>query len=520
MVTETKIGAAAGAADTSSPLLLRLTSIRKSFAGVPALKGVGFDLQSGEVHALAGENGAGKSTFIKIVGGAYTPDAGTIEVQGHSFAALTPGLARELGVAIVYQEFNLLPELSAAENMFLGNLPGGAFGYSARRTEQMATEILRRLGSNLDPSRLVGELTVAEQQLVEIGAALALDAKIIVMDEPSTVLANDDIALLHTVVRRLKAEGRGIIYISHRLDEVLSLADRVTVFKDGEKVTTAPVGELDHDKLIRAMIGRDLVDFFPNRQPPVPRALLNVRRATVPGKICDVDLSVGSGEIVGLAGLGGSGKTTLCRALVGLERLASGEITISGTPAPRSPRKAQRNGLVMVPEDRKAHGIFGGHTVAFNITIATLEKLKSLLLISAGKEKALVDTALAEFDIRPNRPSLNIVNLSGGNQQKAVLARALSSRPRMIILDEPTRGVDVGAKAEIYGLIQKLAEAGAGILIASSDVTELLGMCDRILVLNEGRMVRALSRDEATEETIVRAAANVAGATSIVAEAS
>lgn len=521
MVTTTDIPAVpvGEAADTSSPLLIRLTGIRKAFAGVPALKGVEFDLLQGEVHALAGENGAGKSTFIKIVGGAYTPDAGTIEVEGRMFAALTPALARDLGIAIVYQEFNLLPELSAAENMFLGNLPGGAFNYSAHRAEEMATEILQRLGSTLDPSRLVSELTVAEQQLVEIGAALALDARIIVMDEPSAVLANDDIALLHTVVRRLKAEGRGIIYISHRLDEVLRLADRVTVFKDGEKVTTAPVDQFDHDKLIRAMIGRDLVDFFPNRGPPAPKGLLNVQRATVAGKIFDVDLSVGSGEIVGLAGLGGSGKTTLCRAMVGLERLASGEISISGTPAPLSPRKAQREGLVMVPEDRKAHGIFGGHSLAFNITIATLEKLRSLLLISPRKERALVDVALTEFDIRPNRPSLDIVNLSGGNQQKAVLARTLSTGPRMIVLDEPTRGVDVGAKAEIYGLIQKLAEAGAGILIASSDVTELLGMCDRIFVLNEGRMVRMLTRAEATEETIVRAAANVHGSKLMPAEA-
>jgi len=499
------------ATDKSSPPLLRLTGIHKAFAGVPALKGVDFELRQGEVHALAGENGAGKSTFIKIVGGAYTPDSGTIEVSGQRFAALTPGQARAMGIAIVYQEFNLLPDLSAAENMFLGDLPRGAFGYSPRRTEEMAAEILRRLGSSLDPSRLVGELTVAEQQLVEIGAALALDARVIVMDEPSTVLANDDVAMLHQVVNRLRAEGRGIIYISHRLDEVLGLADRVTVFKDGEKVLTASTSEMDHDRLIRSMIGRDLVELFPDRKPPSPGRLLEVNRVTVPGKIFDIDVSVGTGEIVGLAGLGGSGKTTLCRALVGLENVSSGSISLAGKPAPRSPRSAQGAGLVMVPEDRKAHGIFGGHSVAFNITVATLDRLKSLLLISSAKERVLVDGAMSEFDIRPRQSALDIVNLSGGNQQKAVLARALSSNPRMIVLDEPTRGVDVGAKAEIYSLVQKLAQSGAGILIASSDVTELLGMCDRILVLNEGRLVRTLTREEASEEAIVRAAANVPG---------
>ena len=487
--------------------LLRLTGIKKAFSGIPALKGVHFELRAGEVHALAGENGAGKSTLIKIIGGAYTPDAGTIEVRGQSFSALTPKLAREFGIAVVYQEFNLLPDLSVAENMFLGDLPGGRFGgYSARHAQALAAGILQRLGSHLDPSRLVGELTVAEQQLIEIGAALALDAQVIIMDEPSTVLASEELGKLHDVVRRLRGEGRGVIYISHRLDEVLGLADRVTVFKDGEHVHTAPTSEMSHDMLIRTMIGRDLVDYFPDRAAPASGKLLDVRGLTVPGKIFDVSLAVGSGEIVGLAGLGGSGKTTLCRALVGLEAASAGEVRIEGVPAPGTPRGCARAGLVMVPEDRKAHGIFAGHPVAFNLTLSALERLKGLVLISKGRERALVDDAFANFDIRPRNRAIDIAKLSGGNQQKVVLGRWLSGNPRVIVLDEPTRGVDVGAKAEIYALVERLAEAGAAILIASSDVTELLGMCDRILVFHEGRLVQSLAGREATEEAVIRAA--------------
>ncbi len=489
------------------PPLLHLEGVTKAFGGVPALKGVHFTLEPGEVHALAGENGAGKSTFIKIISGAYTPDSGSITVAGSTYSALSPKQARALGIAVVYQEFNLLTELTVAENMFIGSLPGGRFGrYSPRQAEAEARRLLARLGADLDPSRLVNELTVAEQQLVEIGKALALDARIIVMDEPSTVLANSELAVLHDVVNRLRAEGRGVIYISHRLDEVLELADRVTIFKDGEHILTDSTANMTHDTLISNMIGRELGDFFPARDPHLGAEVLTVAGVTVPKKIFDMSFSVRSGEIVGLAGLGGSGKTTVARMLVGLEQMSSGTVSLRGLPAPRTPGTCAQAGLVMVPEDRKAHGIFAGHSIAFNLTIAALRRLKRFVLLSPDRERTLVEQSLSELDVRPKLPNLDIANLSGGNQQKVVLARWLSGDPKVVVLDEPTRGVDVGAKAEIYALVEQLSRAGAGILLASSDVTELLGMCDRIVVLQEGRLVETIDGARATEESVIRAA--------------
>lgn len=487
--------------------LLALRGITKSFSGVIALNGVDFDLMPGEIHALAGENGAGKSTFIKIISGAYTPDAGDIELSGRRIASLTTQMARQLGIAVVYQEFNLLPDLTIAENMFIGQLPGDRFGsYSPRRARLAASEILAQLGSPMDPDQLVSELGVAEQQMVEIGKALAMDFRVIIMDEPSTVLAKEELSLLHGVVRRLRDDGRSIIYISHRLDEVLELADRVTVFKDGERVRTSPANEWDHDKLIHAMIGRDLVDFFPDRKVHGEEPVLRVKNLTVPSKIFDVSLTLRRGEIIGLAGLGGSGKTTLCRSLVGLEPHSVGSIELEGKPVPGNPRQCANIGLVMVPEDRKLQGIFPGHSLSFNLTISALDRLNYFGWLSFARERSLVAQSMRDFDIRPANPILDIAKLSGGNQQKVVLARWLSRDPKVIVLDEPTRGVDVGAKAEIYALIEKLAETGAAVLIASSDVTELLGICDRILVFHQGRLVDNLTRDHATEEAVIRAA--------------
>ena len=503
------------AAPRSPAPLLRLAGVAKTFSGVTALNNVDFELAAGEIHALAGENGAGKSTLIKIISGAYTPDSGQIEMMGEQVSSLTTLKARQMGIAVVYQEFNLLPDLTVAENMFVGQLPGDGLGtYSPRLACEAAAEILSQLGSPMDPNQLVGELGVADQQLVEIGKALAMNFRVIILDEPSTVLAKEELDLLHSVVRRLRDDGRSVIYISHRLDEVLSLADRITVFKDGERIRTANAGQWDHDSLIRAMIGRDLVDFFPHRAVHEDQELLRVEGLTVPRKIYDVSVSLSRGEIVGIAGLGGSGKTTLCRALVGLEPHDSGSVVLDGDELQLSPRRSAAAGLVMVPEDRKQQGIFPGHSLAFNLTISTLGQLKNAGLLSFSKEERFVNRLMQDFDIRPASPGLDIAKLSGGNQQKVVLGRWLSRDPKVIVLDEPTRGVDVGAKAEIYRLIENLAESGAAVLIASSDLTELLGLCDRILVLHQGRLVDDISREAASEEAVIRAATISPSATS------
>jgi ABC-type sugar transport system ATPase subunit len=492
--------------------LLRLSGVSKAFGGVQALSDISFTLHAGEIHALAGENGAGKSTFVKLIAGVFPPDRGTILLNGQEHHRLTPKVARQSGIAVVHQEFNLLPELSVAENILLGALPRGRFrAVSPRQANRMAADILARLGSTIDPRRLVRELTVAEQQLVEIAKALAIDARIILLDEPSTVLSGSELEVLHGVLRRLRGEGRGLIYISHRLNEVFDLADRVTVFKDGRHVSTCETRELDHDELIRRMVGRPLVELFPQRHPSPGQPVLEIEHVSVPGKLFDVSFSLRQGEIVGLAGLGGSGRTTIARAIVGLERLAGGQIRLAGQPVPRSPAACAQAGLVMVPEDRKAHGILAEHSVAFNLSLPSLRQLLRHRVLSPRAEKALAERLIKDFGIRTPTPTVEIQRLSGGNQQKVVLARWLAQSPKVVVLDEPTRGVDVGAKAEIYALVEKLRETGVSILLASSELPEILGTCDRVLVMHEGRLVADMDRAAATEETIVRAATNSGG---------
>lgn len=495
--------------------LLELRGIDKAFGGAIALAGIDFTLLPGEVHALAGENGAGKSTFVKVVAGAHAPDAGVVVVGGVEYAHLTPRLAREQRIAVVHQEFNLLPDLSVAENLFLGDLPKGRLGtVSARRARERAGALLQRLGSPLDPRQLVGDLTVAEQQLVEIAKALAIDAQIIVMDEPSTVLSLDELDVLYGVLFRLREEGRGIIYITHRLNEIITLSDRVTVFKDGRHVSTSPTAEIDQDELVRRMVGRPLVDLFPHRQATLGPPVLEVRSVSVPNKLADVSLTVHRGEIVGLAGLGGSGRTTLARAIVGLEKVSEGSITLAGSPAPASVRACARQGLVMVPEDRKAHGILPGRSVSFNLTLGRLSSVRRFGLLSRRREASFAQGLVDDYNVRPGKPGMQIQNLSGGNQQKVVLARWMALSPDVVVLDEPTRGVDVGAKAEIYSIIENLSRTGVGVLLASSDLTELIGTCDRIVVLREGGLAAEFDRSQASEEAILRAAAQKPAASS------
>ena len=487
---------------------LRLHDVAKAFNGIQALGGVSFDLRRGEVHALVGENGAGKSTLIKIVAGAYVPDSGTIELDGLVSDGLTPEEAGRLGVRVVYQDFNLLPELSVAENIFLGAQPTRRFGLlDIAERRRRTTALLDRLGAHLDPDRLVKHLTVGEQQIVEIAKALAMEARILIMDEPSAVLPSHDMDRLYGVIRSLRAEGTSVIYISHRLEEIFLIADRVTVLKDGRSIMTGQVAETTRAQLVNSMVGRELKEQYPPPSTAASETLLEVRALHVDGCVHDVSFTVRSGEVLGLAGLGGSGRTTVARALVGLARIDGGEVRVHGGSAPRNPAAAARAGIALVPEDRKAHGLVLSHSVRFNIALPNLSRLVRWgVLLLGRRETLLASDSVERLQIRPPGSKLVVENLSGGNQQKVVLAKWLAAQPQLMVLDEPTRGVDVGAKAEIYARMRDLTQQGVGIVMVSSELPELLGMSDRILVFHEGRLSGELSRVEATEQAVMHLA--------------
>lgn len=493
----------------SPNIILSLTNIHKSFGGIHALSNVSFDLREGEVHALVGENGAGKSTLIKIITGAYTPDSGFIEVGGARYEGLSPTVARRLGIGAVYQEFNLLPELSVAENIFLEQQPLRKIGLidTARRARE-AYEFLERLGAHthIDPGELVKNLTVGEQQIVEIAKALAMKAHILIMDEPSAVLPSADLDRLFGVIKNLRAEGHGIIYISHRLKEIFEIADRVTVLKDGQTMATKNVAETNNDELIRLMVGREMTDMYPPKDNQPGDVLLEVRDLCVEGTVYNVNFKVRAGEVLGMAGLGGSGRTTVCRALVGLGKIRSGEVLYLGRPAPRSPAAAASVGLVLIPEDRKTFGLVLNQTVRFNISLPNLLQFQKAGLLRSHSEEQAVRQIISDVQIRPEAPDMFTENLSGGNQQKVVVGKWLLANPKLVIFDEPTRGIDVGAKAEIYLRIRDLTHRGVGVIMASSELPELIGMCDRIVVFHEGRIAGELAREDFSEEAIMRLA--------------
>lgn len=493
--------------DGNKEVLLSLHDISKAFGGIHALSGVSFDLRAGEIHALVGENGAGKSTLIKTITGAYTPDQGTIEINGNVYDAFNPQMSQKLGIGVVYQEFNILPELSVAENVFLENPPMGRLGMiDLKARAQKTYQLLQRLGAekNIDPNQLVKYLTVGEQQIVEITKALATNANILILDEPSAVLPSRDLDRLFNVIRVLKAEGRGIIYISHRLNEIFELADRVTVLKDGKTVITKNVAETNYDELIHFMVGRTLTDMYPSSDQQLGEVLLEVTDLCVEGNVFDANFKVRAGEVVGMAGLGGSGRTTVCRALVGLGEIRSGKILYQGKPAPRTPAAAAKAGLVLIPEDRKTYGLVLNQTMRFNLALPNLASFESFGLLQGRTEDHAVGKIMDDVQIRPADPNIATVNLSGGNQQKVVVGKWLMANPRLVIFDEPTRGIDVGAKAEIYMRIRELTRQGIGVIMASSELPELIGMCDRILVFHEGRISGELARVDFSEEEIMR----------------
>ena len=499
--------------NNSGKIILSLKNINKSFGGIRALSEVSFDLRQGEIHALVGENGAGKSTLIKIVTGAYTADTGTIEFNGTVYDSLHPGQARDLGIAAVYQEFNLLPELSVAENISLGEQPlgrGGLLDLKARSAR--AYELLEQLGAqaHIDPNELVKYLTVGEQQIVEIAKALAINARVLIMDEPSAVLPSRDLDRLFAVIRTLRDKGHGIIYISHRLNEIFELAERVTVLKDGQTMATKVVSNTNNAELVSLMVGRPLTDMYPPKDNTPGKVLLAVQDLCVEGTVFNISFEVKTGEVVGMAGLGGSGRTTLCRALVGLGSIRSGKVLFLGKPAPKLPSKAAYAGMVLVPEDRKAYGLILNQSMRFNLALPNLSKFIHMGVLSSSAEKEAIQKTIADTQIKPPTPEISTENLSGGNQQKVVVGKWLLANPKLVIFDEPTRGIDVGAKAEIYLRIRELTRQGVGIIMASSELPELIGMSDRILVFHEGRLAGEVERRDFSEETIMLLATGTA----------
>jgi ribose transport system ATP-binding protein len=491
--------------DASLPVL-KMTGIVKHFPGVKALRDVDFAVGAGEIHGLVGENGAGKSTLIKILSGAYQADAGEIRIGGRRVEHPSPAQMIELGVAVIYQELMLAPHLSVAENLFLGRLPTTRLGtVDWAETSARCEALMGRLGFRVNPRARLMDLSVAQRQMVEIARALSRHARIVVLDEPSAVLGGTELDKLFNVIRRLANDGVAFVYISHRLQEVFAICARVTVLRDGAVVSTRAVADLDANELIRMMVGRQLADVYPARRRALGEVVLAVEGLARPGVLHDITLEVRAGEILGICGLAGSGRTELLRALVGADQAQSRAFVLRGRPARiRSPRAAIGAGVGLLPEDRKTEGCFLPQSLAFNVTIAHLSALICGGLVSERREHAIVGDLVRRLDIRGPGTRARMAELSGGNQQKCMMARGLNARCRILLVDEPTRGVDVAAKREIYQLLATFAdEHRAAVVLVSSELPEILGMSDRIIVMRDGRIAGRIAGADATEEKLM-----------------
>jgi ribose transport system ATP-binding protein len=486
--------------------VLEMRGIEKVFPGAHALRAVDLMVRPGEVLGLVGENGAGKSTLIKILSGAYRRDAGTVTLAGEPVEAATPNAMLERGVAVIYQEPSLAPHLSVAENVFMGRLPTNRIGVvDWARLRQDTAVVAQRLGLDLNPRTRVGALSVARRQMVEIAKALSRDAQVIVLDEPSAVLGDAELRGLFGVIRRLAERGVAFIYISHRLNEVFEITDRVTIMKDGRVVADTPTRDLTHERLVRLMVGRDIGDIYPARSVTSPgREALVVRGLRRDGVLRDINLTVREGEILGIAGLAGAGRTEVLRAIHGADPIDGGEVEVFGERVHiASPREAIALGIGLLTEDRKFDGLLLQQAISPNVTVSRFDEVANHGVLQLGHERKLVQGHIKRLSIRTSGPGARVRNLSGGNQQKVILAKWLHAQCRVLLIDEPTRGVDVGAKREIYQLLRDLATRGVAIVMVSSELPEILGMSDRILVMREGRVSAELSRAEATEERIM-----------------
>jgi len=484
-----------------------LEEITKDFPGVRALDKVSFEVNSGEVHALVGENGAGKSTLVKILAGLYRPDEGVIYYQGDRIEAITPKQMCEFGISVIYQELNLCGNLSVAANIFLGRerVKYGAGIVDEPTLRAESRKYLQMLDADIDPSAPVSSLSIAEQQLVEIAKALSYESRVIIMDEPTSSLTLHEVDKLLDVVRQLKADGKAIVFISHRLEEISDIADTVTVLRDGKLIGTHPMDDLDTDRIVGMMVGREVTHEYaapvaaPGREP-----LLAVRDLTSGDSFSDVTFELYPGEILGLSGLVGAGRTELLEAIYGLRPITSGQVFLKGREVTlRSPRDAIASGIAMTSEDRKHKSLFLNFRTRENVTISSLKDSVEHFYVSGPRERDIVRKLTGRLNVTPGDPEFMTLNMSGGNQQKVVLSKALATEPEVLLMDEPTKGIDVGAKAELYDIIRKLAKQGKGILCVSSELPEILGLCDRILVMSKGRLVRGFLNSEATEEKIM-----------------
>ena len=489
--------------------LLEMKDISKRFPGVLALDGVSFNLEAGEVHGLLGENGAGKSTLIKILAGDYSKDEGNIFISGQEVEFHLPSDSQAMGISVIYQELNTLDTLSVAENIYVGNLPrkAGLGTVDWKALNRNAKTVLDRLLVNINPKKIVGDLTVHEKQIIEIAKAIYKDAKILVMDEPTAALGEKDTVSLFNIIRSLKLQGVGVIYISHRLNEIFEITDRVTVLRDGKLIGTEYTKESENEKLITMMVGRELEDMYPKREVPIGEPLIEIKGLNIKGIVEDISFQVRSGEILGLFGLLGSGRQNIIRALYGIDECESGDIFIDGSPVSiDTPATALKKRMGFMPIDRKLEGLALTMTVSNNITMANIDSLGSGTFIDRDLERRNAQKWVTDVKIKTPSLETDVNSLSGGNQQKIVLAKLLETGSRIFIMNEPTRGIDVGAKVDIYQMMENLCENGAGIIMISSELPEMLAMADRILIISKGRITAEFGREEATQEKLLHAA--------------
>lgn len=483
--------------------LLKMEGIRKSFNRLEVLHGINLEVKSGEIVALLGENGAGKSTLMKILAGVHLPSSGKISIEGQEVEIGSPKESQQLKISIIHQEFNLLKDLSIAENIFLGKQITSSIGiinWSAMNTK--TENLLKRVGlAHLPPDRLVNDCSIAEQQLIEIAKALSFDSKILIMDEPTATLNNEDTQKLLTLMQELRAEGLGIIFITHRLDEVMRVADRAVVMRDGEYIGEDKVENLTKDQIVRMLVGRDLTNMYPERVPPLDEVILEVNDLSVRKRLHNISFSVKKGEILGVAGLLGSGKTELSKAIFGLLKHSGGEVRMQGEKV-NSPKSAIDAGIALVTDDRKDEGLVLDLSVAENILIPSYRKISQFGVLKKTTMKKIVDRWVTDLKIKTPSSESEVRKLSGGNQQKVVLGKWLQMDPKILILNEPTRGIDIGAKFEIYKIIHELSTKGISIILISSEMPELLGMSHRIIVMNEGKLTGEMDIQDATQEKI------------------